>query len=411
MDYSKKGKDMKKHFLFTVLTSLVLSLVSCSSSSEEEPVVPEITVPENSYDFFTNNADFQSKSSEKTVIFTSNVDWTVSIPENIDWLNVSQTSGKAGIVNLNVKVTENTSNEDRSTVLCIIAGTVTKIIKVNQKGKDALLVSANKFEVGEEGGFVSVSVKSNVYYTEEIDAACSSWIHKNSGSRAMSSQTLIFTVDANEEYEKREGKITFKSGTMSETITITQAAKERFLTLETKTLTLAIGESSTLTVKNETGSDYLKYTSSNASVASVDNNGKVTALKKGEATITVSSADGKYSDQCVVTVKEFLDYITVYCSGASVISINGLIKYGSSLYWTLLNKSTKPVTLVSVQLVDGVTNTKTNELAVNKTAEAGESASCGVSVPLLGIHAPVTCIFKFTCDGTTYTKEAVYKND
>ena len=46
----------------------------------------------------------------------------------------------------------------------------------------------------------------------------------------------------------------------------------------------------------------LKWTSSNKKVATVNKNGKVTAKKKGTATITVKTANGKkYS--CKVTVK------------------------------------------------------------------------------------------------------------
>lgn len=46
------------------------------------------------------------------------------------------------------------------------------------------------------------------------------------------------------------------------------------------------------------------WSSSNEDIASVDENGKVTAKSKGEATITVTTANGNFTASCVVTVKD-----------------------------------------------------------------------------------------------------------
>ena len=63
---------------------------------------------------------------------------------------------------------------------------------------------------------------------------------------------------------------------------------------------------STLTLKAtmtpSSSTDKLTWTSSNKKVASVDKNGKVKALKKGTATITVKTTSGKKAT-CKITVK------------------------------------------------------------------------------------------------------------
>lgn len=53
------------------------------------------------------------------------------------------------------------------------------------------------------------------------------------------------------------------------------------------------------------------WKSSNESVATVDQTGKVTAVSKGAATITVSTEDGVYSQDCAVTVSNPVTNLTV----------------------------------------------------------------------------------------------------
>ena len=56
-------------------------------------------------------------------------------------------------------------------------------------------------------------------------------------------------------------------------------------------------------VKGNFGSNSFKYTSSKKKVAKVDKNGKVTAVKKGTATITVKTYNGKAKATLKVKVK------------------------------------------------------------------------------------------------------------
>lgn len=77
------------------------------------------------------------------------------------------------------------------------------------------------------------------------------------------------------------------------------------VTLNKTELTLTEGESETLTatVKPDNATDKtLSWSSSDATVASVDDNGKVTAIKAGTATITVKTKDGEKTATCKVTV-------------------------------------------------------------------------------------------------------------
>ncbi len=78
------------------------------------------------------------------------------------------------------------------------------------------------------------------------------------------------------------------------------------VTLDRPTLTLTEGESATLkaTVKPDNAENKaVAWKSDKTDVATVDNSGKVTAVKEGSATIVVSTADGGKTAKCVVTVK------------------------------------------------------------------------------------------------------------
>ena len=80
----------------------------------------------------------------------------------------------------------------------------------------------------------------------------------------------------------------------------------------TETLTATVNPSNA-TNKNVT------WSSSNTSVATVDSDGKVTAVAPGSATITVKTADGNKTATCSVTVKEGIDPVV---SGTDMGGIN-----------------------------------------------------------------------------------------
>lgn len=80
------------------------------------------------------------------------------------------------------------------------------------------------------------------------------------------------------------------------------AVKTKKLTPAKKSVTIKKGKSYTVKIVRSplTATDKLKYTTSNKKVAAVNAKGKITAKKKGRATITVKSASGK---KAKITVK------------------------------------------------------------------------------------------------------------
>ena len=130
-----------------------------------------------------------------------------------------------------------------------------------------------------------------------------------------SSNTSVATVDAT-------GKVTAVSAgtanitvtaqgdsTKSASCTVTVTAATVPVTgvsLNKDSLALGVGDSETLTatVKPEDATNQaVTWTSSNSTVATVDQNGVVTAVAPGTATITVTTADGGFTATCTVTVR------------------------------------------------------------------------------------------------------------
>lgn len=78
------------------------------------------------------------------------------------------------------------------------------------------------------------------------------------------------------------------------------------VSLDYDELTLSVGDTQALTATvlplNATNQN-VTWNSSNEDVATVDENGLVTAISSGDAIITVTTEDGSYQDYCVITVQ------------------------------------------------------------------------------------------------------------
>ena len=112
---------------------------------------------------------------------------------------------------------------------------------------------------------------------------------------------------------------------------------------------------------------------------------------------------------CVNASAGGLEGISAYSSGGAIMQTNDLINSGSQLSWTFSNNSSVNVTLLSLQLIDGVTNREGNLMDVNKIVGAGSSLSYNTTIGGLGIHVPVTCRFRYSYNGNEYYTDAVYK--
>ena len=221
----------KNHLIGLFLLGISLSFYACSESDPvgNEPGTPTIpTTPQETITCSTSTLNTPFTGGEYTLEFTTSSQWSLTIPTNTTWCTVSHASGNAGTNKVTIKTTANESYDDRNATLTIKCGTATHSVVVNQKQKNALLITSNKYEVEQKGGTIEVEAKANVSYEVTIAESCKAWITA-SGARGLTSKKHTFNIAASEEYSKREGEITFKSTDFIETVKVFQSGGAIFI--------------------------------------------------------------------------------------------------------------------------------------------------------------------------------------
>ena len=219
---------MRKLFLIAAMVCAILS--SCSEGGEETGQTnndPAPVVPAPEIKLESSSADFPANGGTTNISFSSTRDWTAKITNDRanEWLSINPTSGNAGNAKISISTKANDTTDDRQASISIYSEGRNKSITVTQKQKDALTVTASKFEVGAEGGDIKIEVKANINFEYYIDDTAKDWV-TYTGTRAMKTSTLSFKVAENNDSQKREAKIYIKSGSFNEVITIYQAGAE-----------------------------------------------------------------------------------------------------------------------------------------------------------------------------------------
>ena len=192
-----------------------------------------------------------------------------------------------------------------------------------------------------------------------------------------------------------------KSGTCAVTVKA-KAVNVTEVTLDMTELTLTEGETGTLTatVKPDNADNRkVAWSSDKTEIATVDGDGKVTAVKAGEAVVTVTTEDGGKTATCKVTVKAKAVGVTEVTLDKTELTLTE----GETETLTATvrpdNADNRKVTWSSdkteIATVDGagrVTAVKAGEAVVTVTTEdGGKTATCKVTVkakvvPVTGVE-------------------------
>ena len=209
---------MKLRNLFIGILPLT-ALFSCQPDVEPE-IKPILELS-------TEKFVFGSVSDMKVLNITANNDWTITT--DVEWLDFSETSGKASDEKQAVNIYSETNEafEDREGKIIVTAGGLTKEVAVTQKATEfvaELSVAPKTIAATADQGTYTFAVSANVAWTAVADVE---WVTlEPAGGVASAEQTTVtVTVAATDQYEVRTAVITVSADDLEETVEVTQEAK------------------------------------------------------------------------------------------------------------------------------------------------------------------------------------------
>ncbi len=331
----------------TVTISDIVDGVSKRSFTVSQGQCDAIQTGENSYTVKTDGGTVSIK-------LLTNVSYKVAVTYDEvakDWITVrSQTRGLVEKT-VELDVAKNTSQKVRNASVRIYdekSGVEDRVL-ITQEFTDYMDIDPIEYEIDERGGIVSVNVKSNADWDCFVEPE-DTWVKKQTVKTVSDEiKTQSFTISPfTEKKAKRVTIVSFSNYFDKEIdVTITQT---HYLYFEDSSVELMKGESKTLTPVNVKKWG-LTWSSSDESVATVDENGKVTGVAGGGAVITVTSEDGNHTDQIAISVQEPKDLKdNLVGSHEAEYKYEDGVKVLSSLAYTITNNSEYTIGLNEVTL-------------------------------------------------------------
>lgn len=362
-----------------VIAGLIFLVASCEKA-------PFVTMTGPRSFTFTQDGGTQSFS------FTCNRDWSVSSSES--WIRVSPSSGCKSDNEVSVTITcsPNTTYDPRNATITVRVEELTETISVTQETGLGLLVSPTTFDLTNAAQDIEIEVQKNVQYSVTIDEACKSWISQK-GTKALSSEKVTFSVAANDSYDNREGKITFKQtdGDLVQTVTVRQSqtnglfitTPEYDLSNEAHTLTVEVKANVEYDVTSTV--DWIKYTSAGTKALPATTFTLEVAANetydKREGKVTVKQKNGDLTG--VITIRQDQNY-GLFLSEESVSiskeaqSVSVVVKY--NVDFSVIIPAEAQGTMITTYSSDGAqtkaleSTTYKFEVSENKTYDPREAS-------------------------------------
>ena len=361
-------------------TMALLAISGCGKDEKEDPAPTTIKVTGVTLDRQTiGMTEGETASLAATVAPANASDKSVTWSSSAKEVATVDTEGKVTAVKAGEATITVTTKDGGKTASCKV--TVA-----------AATVAVTGVEVDPEELYLVEGTSAQVKATVAPENATDKNVTWTSGS------TEVATVDENGNVTAvKAGEatitVTTKDGGKTAACKVTVTAKPVPVTgvkLDKAELTLKEGESVTLTATVEpvgATNKKVSWSSNNASVASVDAEGKVTAVSSGEAAIIVTTEDGDHTATCIVTVLKRVTGVTLDKTSITIVK-GGTAKLTATV--TPYSAADKNVTWKSsdekIATVDESGNVLgvgfgTTSVAVT-TDDGGFTAACEVRVTL-----------------------------
>lgn len=262
-----------------------------------------VTIKQSQLDglFMPETTKYNVSNEKQTLTIKVNSNVELEVTPEADWVKHIQTKGLSTREIL-LEVAENDTFDQRETKVNVkqkngnLGGTIT----IKQDEKYGVLVTQSEYDLSIEATTIEVEVKYNVEFDVVIPEACKGWI-KLISTKALSTNTYIFSISKNETYDNREGSITFKQkdGDMSASVVIRQAQTD-YLEVDKREFSVDIPETN-ITINVTTNVDYTVNISESAK--SWLSHVETKALSKEQVIIKVSAGTGDTDRTGTVTLR------------------------------------------------------------------------------------------------------------
>lgn len=353
---------------------------------------------------------FPEEGGEITINVKSNVNYKVEIPSDANWLTVSSSSTRglkpSTIV---LKASKNETGKERSTVVQLSDTETNTIEKINivQEVTPYVVADNTEFNINMDGGEFEFTIKANVKFKVQCRYSWAEIVEETEIDEFHYKYKV--KVSPTTSNEPRYNYVYFrniKNDVLLEVIEIFQDGYLYIKKNEFNIYNLNVGNTFQIRCVNNTGKSVI-WKSSDSSVAEVDDNGKVTGKREGEATISVTSADGKYTDETNVKVisndnkesNNIEDNIRCSWSG-SYMQVGGWIQ--ASISCTIKNNSSYDVELKKVTIYkDGNYLNSTTDSSLLGTLYAHSSKT--ISIDKVTDFSVITFSWEYEYEGKSYT--------
>ena len=322
-----------------------------------------------------------------TVNLKKNVNFTVEIPTTATWITVQSTkAGTRGLepATVTFNVAKNNTGNTRQAIIKIVGeGVNPELISVTQDFKAFFKVTEKEFTLDELGGELEIHVNTNINFDvySIVD-----WIYSydriivDEENFIQKLRVDPYRPDLSDRLSRgRQTTFTIGNSAYSDATATINVSQERTFYINEKNsiIDMLIGQRYGLSLINFNKKNYT-WESDNKEVATVNEDGVISALSTGVANISVSSEDGKYSDYVMVNVEKPFD-IKDYVSGSW--SYRYAADTISQVRSTIANSSQKTIYLKSYALYNDSSIVESDP-NYNQMAVAGGSRESSSYTPI-----------------------------
>lgn len=375
----------------TALFGLFLALLSCQDKEQAEVPVTNVSVTPSSLEI--NIGDSKALTATVTPSNATNpkVSWTSSNPSVA---TVSADGNVSGMAEGSAVITAKAENK---------TGTCTVNVSKPFIGVQSVTLNKSTLPLVEGESETLIATVKPDYATDKTVT----W---------STSSEAVATVDQNGKVtavKAGTATITAKAGEKTAACEVTVSAKYiavETVTLNKNTLPLVEGESETLiaTVKPDNATDKtVTWSTSNEAVATVDQNGKVTATGGGEAIITAKAEEITAACKVTVTVpvqSVQLDHTEITLSRGQTLQFTATVNPEDASDKSVTWSSDNPA-VATVDQSGKVTAIEKGSTTITANA-SGKTASCAVTVLVPAESVSLDATSVTLVEGQSYTLTA-----